>query len=202
MPTDQQFRQFQHVEVSTRPAEPGPYMRDAAGLWGFDFNEWRPARISTLPYGPGGHYAVQFEPADAHWSFSEHEIRPCSNLAAAERAWIAHPRFALEREKLETVAYGVNPTVDLEGTRILLTERVGYRPVQDRPMACRSYGQHPDGSCGYGCKCGECDGRSVEHVGTVERVVFWADAAVDVVVRCDDGEVRTEQLRVGHLDPC
>jgi len=67
----------QRVLVSTRPGQPGPTMRDSAGLWGFERDEWREATVSDVRnWSSGNRYAVQFHEGDCHWSFCAHEMRP------------------------------------------------------------------------------------------------------------------------------
>lgn len=75
-----------------------------------------------------------------------------------------------------------------KGDRYVVAELSGYQLVQNRPLDHRS------------CHCG--DGVTTYHVGTVEAVTYWADNSIDVVVRCEDGKVRTAQTVAPHGDAC
>lgn len=90
-----------------------------------------------------------------------------------------------------------------KGDAFTFTRHVGYVLAQDRPMACRGYGQFPDGSHGYGCKCGNCNGRSLSFEGVVAEVILWMDNSVEVVSEPDaDGRVWRQTTVAPHGDVC
>jgi hypothetical protein len=99
------------------------------------------------------------------------------------------------------VSYARTP-IPAEGDRIQVPVLRGYTLEQDRPMACRTYGQYANGSYGWGCKCGECHGNTILYPGTVERVVYYADNSTEVEVLCDDGTRRITQPVPPHGDVC
>jgi hypothetical protein len=78
--------------------------------------------------------------------------------------------------------------VPQKGDRITVSVLENYRIQYDRPMNCRPK-----------CVCGDCDGRTFEVEGTIVDVIHWVDApphSYDLVVRCDDGQVRTRTIDV------
>jgi hypothetical protein len=78
-----------------------------------------------------------------------------------------------------------------QGDRFSVSVLRGYRLVQNRPFECRPV-----------CRCGECNGHTTVYDGTVERVIYWADNSIEVMVRCDDGELRYRRLVGPHGDVC
>ena len=71
------------------------------------------------------------------------------------------------------------------------TEYTKYTPIQYRPVPCRA---------GL-CVCGECSAK-VEHTGTVEDVLKFADNSVEVNVRCADGKLRRRMVVAPNGDVC
>ena len=82
-------------------------------------------------------------------------------------------------------------TIPSKGDRVSVFEQQGYTLHQHRPGDCRG--------C---CKCGECEGHSVEFPGTVDEVVYWADNSIEAMVACDDGQRRILRLSAPSGDPC
>jgi len=81
--------------------------------------------------------------------------------------------------------------IPTKGDRHTVNIRTGYRLAQNRPHDCR-----------HVCVCGDCNGHTSAHPGTVERVIPYADNSVEINVRCDDGRVRRAMVVAPHGDRC
>ena len=90
-----------------------------------------------------------------------------------------------------------------QGDRVTISQLVGYRLVQERPFECRGWALDPrSGRYSGSCKCGECDGHTVTHSGTVEAIIYWADNSIEGTILCDDGVRRIERYAPPSGDVC
>lgn len=81
--------------------------------------------------------------------------------------------------------------VPAKGDRVIVETITGYRLIQNRPFECRPM-----------CKCGECNGVTLEYPGTVTKIIYWMDNSTDAVVMCDDGRERTKHILMPSGDVC
>jgi hypothetical protein len=90
------------------------------------------------------------------------------------------------------------------GERVVLSVLEGYVPDQNRPMDCRGNGGYHKvtGEWTFGCKCGECGGRTRLVEGTSKGVTYYMDNSTEATVECDDGETRIARIEYPHGDLC
>jgi hypothetical protein len=90
------------------------------------------------------------------------------------------------------------------GDRVIASVLTGYKLVQERPFTCR--GWHPDprnpGAYTGDCVCGQCDGVTTFHPGTVTHRTYWADNSIEITIAGDDGQTRRHMQKAPSGDAC
>ena len=83
-------------------------------------------------------------------------------------------------------------TIPNKGDRHVCAKHSGYVLMQNRPRDCR----------GGLCRCGKCNGTSIEVELEVEQVIYWMDNSIEVVATDSDGRRWTDTLVAPHGDVC